>query len=202
MNLDQIADMYNRGYDYNPGSVSSLGWSSRYTQTQRFLVLSLVDDLEDKSILDVGSGMGDFYTFLLENQVECEYTGIDISEKMLAHAKKVHPNVPFMFGNVLDLPAKPSYDIVLCSGAFNHRTEEPYPYVFAVITHLFSLCKKATAFNLLSSSTPPNQQDTETFTYFSPVKILEFCLTLTPYVELRQSYLPNDFTVFLYKNQV
>ncbi len=194
-----VADIFNKAYDDFSGSVSSLGWASEFTQEQRFLMLSLLSDMENKTVLDVGCGMGDFYSFLLLNGVDCRYTGIDISEKMINHAKKAHPETHFELRNLLDLPATPTYDIVVASGPFNHKTDEPYAFIEPIITHMFSLCKTALAFNLLSASTPASMQDTKSFTYYSPSKILDICLKLTPYIELKQAYLPNDFTVYLYK---
>lgn len=64
---------------------------------------------------------------------------------------------------------------------------------------MFSLSQKAVAFNLLSQHAPQGLRYEHEFFYYNPAEILDFCLTLTPKVSLGHTYLPHDFTVFLYR---
>ena len=64
---------------------------------------------------------------------------------------------------------------------------------------MFDLCHQGIGFNVLSSFTPQEKKYDQTFFYYDPVEVLRYCLSLTPYVELKQNYLPNDFTVTMMK---
>jgi len=61
---------------------------------------------------------------------------------------------------------------------------------------MFSLATSAVAFNTLS--TWAQDQEAGEF-YADPLKVVEFCRTLTPWVVMRHDYHPRDFTVYLYK---
>ena len=57
-------------------------WASKENQELMFKCLTLVGDVSTGSILDVGCGQGDLYDYLEPE----DYTGIDISTKMIGHA--------------------------------------------------------------------------------------------------------------------
>ena len=69
-------------------NIKTLGWQSEEQQNLRFKILSEVANLQDTEILDVGCGFGDFYKYLLNNNIGINYTGYDISTKLIAEAKK------------------------------------------------------------------------------------------------------------------
>ena len=64
-------------------SYKSLNWGSKESQNLRFKVLSSIGDFNRKKILDFGCGIGDYYSWLIENNFNVNYTGIDISSKMV-----------------------------------------------------------------------------------------------------------------------
>jgi tRNA (uracil-5-)-methyltransferase TRM9 len=81
---------------------------------------------ENKSItvLDLGCGNGRFYGFLKDTlgQNRFEYTGLDISERMLAAAGERYPKGHFQIADVIDpvnLPNK-KFDLVVAFGLTHH----------------------------------------------------------------------------------
>ena len=64
-------------------------WGSTESQRIRFKILAEMGDFNNKSVLDVGCGFGDFYTFLREQNIHpAKYCGIDISENYVKNAIK------------------------------------------------------------------------------------------------------------------
>ena len=92
------------------------------------------------------------------------------------------------------------YDYVVASGAFNLKVKNQTQYIQSCIEKLFSVAKKGVAFNLLSERTLTKNQD-KLFWYYSPSEILNLAFVYTPYVGLNHHYLPNDFTVFMFKSE-
>lgn len=76
-------------------NVKSLDWGSRESQELRFKILSQLTDLNAKSILDVGCGLGDLYGWLEKNNIKTNYKGIDITPKMIEKAKERFINTDF-----------------------------------------------------------------------------------------------------------
>ena len=57
---------------------------SREGQHFRFGKLLEIGDLTDRSVLDVGSGLGDLYPFLREAYPAARYEGVDVVPEMVA----------------------------------------------------------------------------------------------------------------------
>jgi hypothetical protein len=65
-----------------------------------------------------------------------------------------------------------------------------------LLNEAFRVCKKGVAFNSLSVWAE-NKEEGEF--YADPLNTLGFCSRLIKKVVVRHDYLPNDFTVYLYK---
>jgi 2-polyprenyl-3-methyl-5-hydroxy-6-metoxy-1,4-benzoquinol methylase len=167
----------------------------------RFEVLSQAYPLEGLRVLDVGCGLGDFWGWAREHNLELEYTGIDITPKMVEMARRRFPEVQFELCNLLDDGhfQKKRYDVVLASGIFAHRRLVPFMYMQRMVKAMFSLCNRAVAFNSLSLWA--QEQDEGEF-YADPLKTVKYCRALTPYVVLRHDYHPRDFTIYMYRQRV
>lgn len=180
-------------------SEKALGWASRKSQRLRYTVLSLSAPWDEEiSVLDVGCGQGDFLQFLQDENLPCRYTGMDLSEEMLAIARRQHPDGRFLQGDFLDGDFMEGFDYVMASGLVNLRVSDQMGWLYGLLDKSFSLARRGVAFNMLSSFVPEDERDERYFYYYDPLSVLAYCLTLTPFVELKQSYLPHDFTVFLY----
>lgn len=73
----------------------------------------------DDHVLDIGCGNGRFYPLIKERHAK--YTGIDYSAKLIANAKKLHPDADFLHGNGTALPfPEHSFDIVYSFAVLHH----------------------------------------------------------------------------------
>ncbi|MCM1092012.1 MAG: methyltransferase domain-containing protein [Muribaculum sp.] len=73
-------------------------------------------------MLDAGCGTGAMLGMFKRDQPDKNYTGVDLSEKMIETAKKKHlEGVCFVAGDCENLPfAADSFDVVTCSMSFHH----------------------------------------------------------------------------------
>lgn len=190
---------------FGPESSLSVGWPSSL-QASLFLIISSILNSTDKdvkySLLDVGSGLGDFITILEElSLTNIEYTGIEIIPELLKISKKRHHGYNFLNMDFMSKNFNESFDFIICSGAMNiintEQRNDHINYIEDFITKMYNLSKKASAFNLLSKSGEDYIEDDDIFFYTDPEYILNFCRTLDKEAELKHDYFDYIFTVFM-----
>ncbi len=178
------------------GTVEALGWTSAETQQIRFAVLAEIADLRGKEVLDAGCGHGDLAPFLFEKYGELKYVGVEQSPAFLDVAISRYfslQNVTFQLGNFWS-STLPQADYVLASGSLSYRHSDGQ-FLYQMIEKLFAASRIGLAFNLLSELAA----DDGFHNSYNPQAIVAYCKTLTPNVKLVQGYLPNDFTVYMYR---
>ncbi|AFM05851.1 methyltransferase family protein [Bernardetia litoralis DSM 6794] len=191
-NIDFYSDLIKK-HDLD---VKSLNWGSKQSQEMRFELFSQLDNLNKKSILDIGCGLGDFYDWLEKNNLKTNYKGIDITPKMIEKAKERFPNANFEVKNVLERNENQKYDYVVASGIFYLVEQKPFEFMKKMIQKMFEMAEKGIAFNSLSSWA---DQKHENEFYANPSEVVDFCRTLSRKVVLKHHYHPADFTIYLYK---
>lgn len=194
--LEKNIDFYSNLIEKYGIDVKSLNWGSKQSQELRFKVLSQIGDMTNKSVLDVGCGLGDFYEYLTNNHIKCEYKGIDITPKMVEMAKKRFPSIDFEVKNILEESSDQEYDYIFASGIFYLVEYEPFIFMQKMVTKMFELARIGVAFNSLS--TWASRKENSEF-YANPAEVLDFCKSLSKKVVINHSYHQADFTVFLYK---
>jgi trans-aconitate methyltransferase len=181
---------------FGRGTPAALGWKTPRSQTARFEVLAEIGDLNGHSVLDVGCGHGDLRAFLGERYPNLHYLGIDHFEPFLEVAYERHaswPNTRFLLGD-FTTARLPEVDYIVASGALGYRDQES-DFVVRMIDKLYASCRVALGFNLLR-----HVPDGETvLAAYDPETIASHCRRLASRVSLREGYLQNDFTVFLYR---
>jgi SAM-dependent methyltransferase len=177
-------------------SARALDWSGEHSQFLRFRVLTEVGALSGARVLDVGCGLGDLCGWLRANSHDVRYTGIDIAPAMIEAARGRFPDARFEVRDVLSDPVQDSFDYVLSSGIFTHRTAEAKLFFEAMIEQMFALTQKGLAVNCLSRWA--EKIEPEEF-HADPLEAVAFCRKMTPRVVLRHDYHPGDFTLYLYK---
>ena len=183
--------------EFGTGTPEALGWKTPESQQRRFDMLAEIGDLNDRSVLDVGCGHGDMRAYLGEKFPRLHYAGIDQMKPFLEVAFARYgnwPNTTFYLGD-FSTGTLPEVDYVLASGAMGYRSREP-DFVLQMITRLFGLCRLGFGFNLLRRVPHPGG----ILAAYEPAPIVAHCRQLTPHVVLREDYLEDDFTVFLYRS--
>ena len=102
----------------------------------------------------------------------------------------------FLVGDALQFEPGEPYDYVVASGLFGLDSVGARDRIRPTIERLFAWSRIAMAVNFLSTRSP---NPVEARIYVDPCKALEAGLSLTPAARIDHTYLPNDFTLFLYK---
>jgi len=190
-NQERQRSIYKTLYAKHRCSHRSLHWSDPVHQWERFRILSQIGELKGRKILDIGCGLGDFFSYLQQERIHGHFVGFDIVEEFLSEARERHPKIRFEHCNVLSKPLTEKFDYVFASGvyAFGNRT-----FFQALTKEAFRLAKHGYAFNLYHS------RYDRRFFRFSQEEIYTFCKSLEPRrIVVKKNYLDDDTTFFLYK---
>jgi SAM-dependent methyltransferase len=178
-------------------SFDILDWASASSQRARFEILADNVPLAGKSLLDVGCGLGDLWGFLKERGTRAHYTGVDLSEKMLAEARRRHGDAEFVCADLFDeehqapLPRQ-SYDVVYCSGIFNLSLGNNEAFLLRAVEVLRPLAGETLAFNLLHARARGSDGN---YAYYDPDRVIQAVASPGWKVDVLDRYLHNDFTV-------
>lgn len=177
----------------------ALGWKDLESQEKRFEALCRIGNLDRCSIMDMGCGTGDLKAYLDIHFRDFSYVGIDHVPEFIEHANKKAGNSPrtYFFQADFITDGFPVVDYILASGALSYRCgDQGFP--FSTIRKMYQHAKKGVAFNLLDGDHcvfPANH----VLKSYNRYEILSFCLRLANRAELVTGYLPDDFTIMLYK---
>lgn len=150
-------------------------------------------------MLDLGCGVGDFYGHLQRRNVSCEYLGVDLADAMVARSRERFPQGEFVVGNILEWPEDQKFDYTVAFAIHNVRMDGGADLLRSVTSRQFALCEKAAHVSLLTSRFSGFAEHIQSW---DVEEVLSMALSITPYVVLRHDYLPNDFSVTLYRRPV
>ena len=195
---DQIRRHYEPRIGGNLPHHQVLDWASAKSQLARFEIFARNVPLQDKSLLDVGCGLGDLLTYLNSLGLGVRYTGVDLLEKMVQAARRNHPGHDFVQGDIFHAtPFKPaSFDVVFCSGAFNLNLGNNERFLPIAVATMLELARVYAVFNLLHSRAAGQEQ---TYFYYHPDEVREMLRNHPCQVRIIDDYLHNDFTVICEK---
>lgn len=169
--------------------------SSKRSQLMRFEAFIQMNALYGKTILDVGCGAGDLWRHLQARDIECKYTGFDISSSMVRRCQERFPEAVFESGDFNEWSRGKQFDYSLAIAIHNIKAEGGLDILKQTTLRQFEISKIAAHVSIL----------TDRYSGFDPQiqawraeDILGMALEITPYVVLRHDYLPHDFSVTLY----
>ena len=214
MKKQKQIDYYEGLLDQHGENYLALDWNSPESQKLRYQIFKELlvygKKASNLSILDVGCGFGDLYSFLKREGIlsrhKIRYTGFDISPKLLEVARKKHPDARFELKDILEERHLPRSDYIFSSGVFNIRTAEAgnhLEFVKSMLLRMYDLVNYGVAANFLSEGglpmSSPEDLNSGRYYYFKPEEILSFCRFISSRYILRHDYHPGDFTVYLLK---
>ena len=179
------------------GDGPEVGQWSREGQLFRFERLIQVADLTGCSVLDLGCGIGDLYSYLRERFGKLAYSGVDIVPEIIEFAAKRYPDAHFHCQDVTEQPLPQRYDYVLISGMFNNAVPDCTAFLQEMISAGYGMCDKGLAFNFISSYV--NYVSPE-MAYHQPAEVLEYVIrNLTHRVRMDHHYERCEVAVFAYR---
>ncbi|HKI59956.1 MAG TPA: class I SAM-dependent methyltransferase [Mariprofundaceae bacterium] len=193
----QMKERHQRSLSHFGYAPESLFWGSRGVQKVRFKALAGIGIAAGDSLLDVGCGFADLYSWLASHDLPVTYTGIDLSPEILDRAKELNPELQLLQGEIFDFDWPPqTFDWVFLSGTLNWDLKDEGEHVRRVIRRMFRLCRSGVAFNLLDARDFDARHLVELSAY-EPEEMLAFCSQMTPDCCLRSDYLGGDFTIYM-----
>ena len=190
-----VHELYRRGFSKYGESPKALHWVNYTSQAIRFKHLVAQVELEGKTILDAGCGMGDILPFLYAKADRFDYLGVDKNEDFIAIAKKRYNGHKFRVGDPFFDRIRTKYDVVLSSGVLNHNVKDWLNLRQQMIAALFEQTRETLAFNMAGAFhyIPPDRK----IAYANAQEIYDYCLGLCPNSTLITGYSNYDFTVVM-----
>lgn len=196
--------------DYYEKQMSRLGtgeftlYGSKLSQLVRFERLTDFVDLRGKTLLDVGCGICEFYDFLKGTGVELGgYIGTEIMESVYAGARKVHPELDVRLLDIVEekIEYRDKFDVVIAMGVSAIKlgsVENSDAYWKKFVEKMFELTADSgvvafTCFSNKKSDVLPEDYVADPNDWFN------FAMRLTDRVIIDHSYMPHDFTLYLFK---
>ena len=187
------------------GTFDATLWRSREGQTVRFKTFCDFVDFNNTSILDVGCGLGDFASYLIEGGISFDrFHGIDAIEEMIVSAN--YRNLSNCTFETIDVVSHPEsmrgFDWLTLSGTLNAMEEHK---AVAIIDAAFDASACGVAFNFLSDQCgrTPSEEVLHPASRFNTNGLLAHAFQLTPFVEFTQTYLAgHDATIVLRKQEL
>ena len=191
--LKQVRDYWDQRARTAPDDCSRIE-SGRKGQRLRFDSFLRAHDLSGRSILDIGCGVGDFFGRLRETGVAADYCGVDVSPEMIGRARERFPEARFEVGEAG--AAGRRFDYTVAFAIHNVKVEHGREILERSLRQQFELCDVAAHISLLTD----RYRGFDAHIQAWPAEaMLTLALSITPFVSLRHDYLPNDFSLTLYR---
>ena len=109
INFDKQADHYDEGFD------------GKFVKVMYDEIISRVNNINPKSLLDLGCGTGNILVKLNRNK-NIKLYGLDLSEKMIEIAEdKLNSRVELRVGDAECIPWQDnSFEVIICNASFHH----------------------------------------------------------------------------------
>ena len=195
--------------EYYTGKLQQFGatpkgvdWNGEESQYLRFKNLLQIIDNPTKSftILDYGCGYGSMFEYMQLHFSKFHFTGFDISEQMIAHARK-----NLSIGNVYWNTNRDDalYDYIVTSGIFNVKLKNDettwWDYVMKELDWINNHSVKGFAFNMLTSYSDKEFMRDNLF-YANPADVFDHCKRkYSKFVALLHDYPLYEFTILVRK---
>lgn len=195
--LEIIKEYYNKNNQPNKPDYYLLGWESEAAQHYRFKALVNNLNLNEKKILDIGCGTGNFLEYIEQRFSNFEYTGVDILEHMIAIAKRKKLKGKFLCIDIFkENPfGHNEFDKIFASGIFNINLGNNKKFIIDALKLFDFISKETISFNLLYDKSPDKE---DKYFYTSPDEIISLIKNNYPNnfnIKVIEGYLQNDFTV-------
>lgn len=199
MHRDSIRRYYQEKLKTGSEHYQILGWEGYAQQHARFEALCREVDLQGKSLLDVGCGLGDLYDHLQRRGIRADYLGVDILDFMIEKARQDNPGGSFLCTDIFkeDKLPRSSFDVVYASGIFNLDLGNNQEFFRAALQRFYGLSSEAVVFSLLHERS--TQQEAPYF-YYRPSQVVD-CIDRmglrVKRIDILEDYAENDFTVVI-----
>jgi SAM-dependent methyltransferase len=183
------------------------GWTKKkeYADLRYQVMLDVIDPKAQGriSLLDFGCGASHLYEYILRLGLKrIDYSGLDLSEKYLALARRKFPEVVYYHCDVLDCSTElPRFDYVVLNGIFNYKGDqsfdEMYAYFEALIARVYPQARVGIAFNVMSKQVDWERDDL----FHLPMDLMASFLAkkISRKFTIRHDYGLYEYTTYVYR---
>ena len=196
-----VIDRYSNRLKEHGATPKALGWDKGRHFLRYHVLLSMWELSKETKLLDFGCGFGDLYEYLIQNDIELIYEGVDINEDLIKAGKEIHPNANLKCLDFLNLQNADVYDFIISSGVHNLKLEQNWEFIEKTFEQFYKCSKKGFSINFISNQIDP-EFSKEHLYYSDPSKILNLAYKYSNRVILRNDYMPFEFTLFIFKEDV
>jgi biotin carboxylase len=152
------------------------------------------------SVLDIGCGLGQFYSYLSAGQVACQYSGYDIVPEYVAYCRECFPECQFEVRNILERGIGGTFDTVVMSQVWNNRYvhSDNWKVLETALRLAYAHSRVSVSVDLMS--TYVDYQNPDLF-YYSPEQTFRLARAICRRVILRHDYRPYEFCVQLFHDE-
>jgi SAM-dependent methyltransferase len=180
---------------------AGVDWNSQASQELRFQQLERLWERDpEATVLDYGCGYGALATYMRRKGHQGAYTGFDLSDRMVAEARRLLSQLPHCCVTTRRADLSPA-DYAVASGGLNVKQDIPEEdwtsYVWDVVADLAVLGRRGFAFNALTCHSDPERRRPDLF-YADPLEHFEHCRsTFSGWVALLHDYPLYEFTILV-----
>ncbi len=198
---------YRSRYEELGVTPQSLGWGSKGDQIERFEVLTNQIDFENKTVMDIGCGFADFFSYLNNKGYNVDYMGVDIIPDFIEYCRKEFPKQDFYCNNIMTAENLPKADILISLGTLNFKLKrvDNLKYSKLFIKKAFALTREQLIVDFLSEYRTPDYEKEDFVYYHSPENIFSFSMNLSNNIKLIHDYKPipqKEFMIFLKRRKI
>ncbi len=157
--LNKIQEIYENDLKIHGQTHKGVGWKKKKDANKRYEIMSklIKDKKRINSILDLGCGFSDFYNYLKINKFKINYTGVDISKKMIEISKKRFPRNNYLCLDILSNANKINkVDYIVINGLFtqkdNYSNTKMFNFLKSIVLESSKKIRVGLAFNLMSET--------------------------------------------------
>ncbi|ROZ79121.1 trans-aconitate 2-methyltransferase [Ramlibacter sp. WS9] len=201
--LSDVAAYYSLKLSEHGQTARGVDWNGEEGQAQRFReVCRLVDGTRPFSVADLGCGYGALYDYLLLQQYNFSYLGVDLSESMIAAARerlRESRTARLLQASAPDVVS----DYGIASGIFNvrlgHADDEWSDYVYRTLDELDRTSRLGFSFNCLTKYSDTHRMRPGLY-YADPCELFDLCKRrYARNVALLHDYGLYEFTILVRK---
>jgi len=193
---ERIIQRYNARLEEFGDDIRTLASGSEERRRIRFKVLSELGLTSHSSVLDIGCGLGDFFSYLKRQSMRVQYVGYDINPRLIGIAQRKYQSATFEVKDI-QVDSFPIFDFIVSSSAFNLQLtgQDNYEFIEEVLRLCYLHARKGVAIDFLSSYVDFKSPDAF---HYDPERIFSISKKITKRVSLRHDYPLYEFCIYLY----
>jgi SAM-dependent methyltransferase len=186
-----------------------VGWTkdARYAALRYQIMLDMIRPTNvPVELLDFGCGTSHLYEYIVSRSIRnINYSGLDLSSKMLEVSRRKHPGVTYYQEDVMDSRVTlPTFDYAVVNGIFTYKgplsQERMLDYWQALVQRVFGLVRIGLAFNAMSKYVEWERDDL----FHLPLETMASLVSqkLSRQFTVRHDYGLHEYTVYVYREPV